>query len=36
MNEHGVAPDEIDEAIDHLLAIGALVEIDDDCFIPTA
>lgn len=36
MNEHGVAPDEIDEAIDHLLAIGALIEIDDDCFITTA
>jgi hypothetical protein len=36
MNDHGVAPDEIDEAIDHLLAIGALIEIDDDCFIPAA
>lgn len=36
MNEHGVMPEEIDEAIDHLLAIGGLIEIDDDCFIAIA
>tara|TARA_B100000767_G_scaffold187142_1_gene174550 strand:+ start:2359 stop:3021 length:663 start_codon:yes stop_codon:yes gene_type:complete len=36
MNDHGVMPEEIDEAIDHLLAIGALIEVDDDCFVPTA
>lgn len=36
MNANGVAPDEIDEAIDHLLAIGGLIEIDDDCFIAIA
>lgn len=36
MNKHGVNPEEIDEAIDHLLAIGSLIEVHDDCFIPTA
>jgi len=36
MNRHGVDPEEIDEAIDHLLSIGALIEVDDDCFITTA
>jgi hypothetical protein len=36
MNANGVSPDEIDEAIDHLLAIGGLIEIDDDCFIAIA
>lgn len=32
--ERGVNEDEIDEAIDHLLAKGSIYEIDDDCFIP--
>lgn len=36
MKEHGVSTEEIDEAIDHLLTIGALLEIDDDCFVPSA
>ena len=36
MNEHGITPEEIDEAIDHLLTIGSLIEVDDDCFVPTA
>ena len=36
MKEHGVSTEEIDEAIDHLLTIGSLLEIDDDCFVPSA
>lgn len=36
MNKHGISPEEIDEAIDHLLSIGSLIEVDDDCFVPTA
>jgi len=36
MNKHGITPEEIDEAIDHLLTIGSLIEVDDDCFVPTA
>lgn len=35
MLEHGVDEDEIDEAIDHLLTTGGLIEVDDDCFIST-
>jgi hypothetical protein len=27
-----VSAEEIDEALDHLLMSGALIEIDDDCF----
>jgi len=30
----GVSPDEIDEALDHLLTTELLLEIDDDLFVP--
>lgn len=33
MLAHGVSEDEIDEAIDHLLSTGAIIEVDDDCFL---
>ncbi len=33
MLSHGVSEDEIDEAIDHLLSTGAIIEVDDDCFL---
>ena len=33
MSAHGVSEDEIDEAIDHLLSTGAIIEVDDDCFL---
>jgi hypothetical protein len=32
MNANMVSAEEIDEALDHLLMSGALIEIDDDCF----
>jgi len=28
--------EEVEEALDHLLAIGGLLEVDDDCFIPVS
>ena len=31
---NGIAPEECDEALDHLLMNGQIHEIDDDCFIP--
>ena len=34
LNTSGISPEEIDEALDHLLMNGTLVEIDDDCFVP--
>lgn len=33
MSAHGVSEDEIDEAIDHLLSTGGIIEVDDDCFL---
>ena len=33
MTSHGVSEDEIDEAIDHLLSTGGIIEVDDDCFL---
>ena len=30
----GVSPDEVDEALDHLLTTELLLEIDDDVFVP--
>ena len=33
MDSRGVSFEEIDEAIEHLLMNGSIVEIDDDCFI---
>lgn len=33
MLSHGVSEDEIDEAIDHLLSTGGIIEVDDDCFL---
>ena len=33
MTAHGVSEDEIDEAIDHLLSTGGIIEVDDDCFL---
>jgi len=34
MTEHGVNVKETEEALEHLLSTGGLVEVDDDCFIP--
>ena len=34
MAEHGVNVKETEEALEHLLTTGGLVEVDDDCFIP--
>ena len=34
MTEHGVNGEETEEALEHLLTTGGLVEVDDDCFIP--
>ena len=34
LNSSGISPEEIDEALDHLLMNGTLIEIDDDCFVP--
>ena len=33
MTAHGVSEDEINEAIDHLLSTGGIIEVDDDCFL---
>jgi len=33
MDSRGVSYEEIDEALEHLLMNGSIVEIDDDCFI---
>ncbi|MGB1954351.1 MAG: hypothetical protein ACPHUK_02015 [Candidatus Poseidoniaceae archaeon] len=33
MSSLGVSEDEIDEAIDHLLSTGGIIEVDDDCFL---
>jgi hypothetical protein len=33
MSTLGVSEDEIDEAIDHLLSTGGIIEVDDDCFL---
>ena len=33
MDSRGVSFEEIDEALEHLLMNGSIVEIDDDCFI---
>tara|TARA_B100001769_G_C21852433_1_gene461996 strand:- start:6 stop:653 length:648 start_codon:yes stop_codon:yes gene_type:complete len=35
LNMSGISHEEIDEALDHLLMNGTIIEIDDDCFIPT-
>ena len=35
LTSSGISPEEIDEALDHLLMNGTLVEIDDDCFVST-
>lgn len=34
MDKHGVNAEETEEALEHLLSTGGLVEVDDDCFIP--
>jgi len=34
LNSSGISPEEIDEALDHLLMNGTLIEVDDDCFVP--
>ena len=33
MSALGVSENEIDEAIDHLLSTGGIIEVDDDCFL---
>ena len=33
MSTLGVSENEIDEAIDHLLSTGGIIEVDDDCFL---
>jgi exonuclease VII small subunit len=33
MDSRGVSFEEIDEALEHLLMNGSIIEIDDDCFI---
>ena len=35
LNMSGISHEEIDEALDHLLMNGTIIEIDDDCFVPT-
>tara|TARA_B100000459_G_scaffold141224_1_gene100847 strand:- start:1030 stop:1677 length:648 start_codon:yes stop_codon:yes gene_type:complete len=35
LNSIGISHEEIDEALDHLLMNGTIVEIDDDCFVST-
>ena len=35
LNSSGISHEEIDEALDHLLMNGTLIEIDDDCFVST-
>ena len=34
LSKRGISPEEVDEAIDHLLMAGAIHEIEDDCFVP--
>ena len=34
MTDNGVSIEETEEALEHLLSTGGLVEVDDDCFIP--
>ena len=33
LDKSGISFEEIDEAIEHLLMSGAIIEVDDDCFI---
>ena len=33
LDRSGISFEEIDEAIEHLLMSGAIIEVDDDCFI---
>jgi hypothetical protein len=33
LDKAGISFEEIDEAIEHLLMSGAIIEIEDDCFI---
>lgn len=33
LHSSGISHEEIDEALDHLLMNGSLIEIDDDCFV---
>ena len=33
MFERGIAAEEIEEAVDHLLMQGEIHEVDDDCFV---
>ena len=33
MDSRGVSYEEIEEALEHLLMNGSIIEIDDDCFI---
>ena len=35
LNSSGISHEEIDEALDHLLMNGTIIEVDDDCFIST-
>ena len=35
LHSKGISPEEIDEALDHSLMNGSLLEIDDDCFVST-
>ena len=34
LSKRRISPEEVDEAIDHLLMAGAIHEIEDDCFVP--
>ena len=33
LDKAGISFEEIDEAIEHLLMSGAIIEVEDDCFI---
>ena len=33
LHKSGISFEEIDEAIEHLLMSGAIIEVEDDCFI---
>ena len=33
LDKSGISFEEIDEAIEHLLMTGAIIEVEDDCFI---
>ena len=35
LDKSGISFEEIDEAIEHLLMTGAIIEVEDDCFITT-